>query len=116
MSSTQVTLRNIRPSKALARRIQAKCDALERFHPNILHCRVAIEREQPRDGPVGPFCVALRIAVPGVEIVVNHARHSDAHLALRDAFNVARRRLKDAASVVRGEVKSHSRPAAEVSP
>lgn len=116
MNGTNITLRNIKPSAVLTRRIRAKCEALERFHPEILHCRVSLERETPKAGPVGPFIVTLRVAVPGEEIVVNHVRHADAHLALRDAFSAARRRLKDAASVQRGEVKPHSRPTMEATP
>jgi ribosome-associated translation inhibitor RaiA len=110
MDSTQITLRNVKPSTALARRIREKCDALEKFHPNVLHCRVTLER----DDTAAPFCVTLRIGVPGDEIVVSHARHHNAHLALRDAFAAARRRLKDAASIARHEVKPHSQPAMEV--
>jgi hypothetical protein len=60
-----------------------------------------------------PFVVTLRIAVPGGEIVVDHAHHLDAHLAVRDAFAAARRRLKEDSSVKRGEVKEHSKPKPE---
>lgn len=114
MSSTQITLRNVGRSAALARRIREKCEGLEKFHPHIVHCRVTLERQQARDGTSGPYAVALRVGVPGREIVVNHARHLQSHLALREAFNAARRRLKDAASLARGESKSHSLPTPEV--
>lgn len=42
--ATQITLRNIKRSTMVARPIREKCDQLERFHPHILHCRVAIEQ------------------------------------------------------------------------
>ena len=112
MQSTQITLHNMRASPALARRIREKCDRLGRFHPHILHCRVRVEKGAAR-GP-GAFQVRVSIGVPGGEIVVDQSHHLDAHLAVRDAFAAARRRLKDAAGVTRNEVKQHSLPAMEV--
>jgi ribosome-associated translation inhibitor RaiA len=109
MQSTQITLRNMRGSPALTRRIQEKSDRLSRFHPHILRCRVSVERSGAH-GRTRPFLVTLRIAVPGAEIVVAHAHEIDAHLAVRDAFATARRRLKEESSVKRGEVKEHSKP------
>jgi hypothetical protein len=36
----------------------------------------------------------------------NHA-HEDAHVAVRDAFDIARRQLEDHVRVARGDVKTH---------
>ena len=91
MGTTQVTLRNIRQSAALTREIEQKCASLGRFHPRILGCHVTLGRE---DHPSGPFSASVRVTVAGDEIVVNHAHHLDAHLALRDAFAAARRCLE----------------------
>jgi ribosome-associated translation inhibitor RaiA len=116
MPSSQITLRNVKQSVALTRRIRDKCESLEKFHPDILHCRVTVEQEEARSTPgARPFQVTLVVVVPGRELVVDHARHVDAHLAVRDAFIAMRRQLKDAASVGRGEVKTHSQPLVEAS-
>jgi hypothetical protein len=57
--------------------------------------------------------VRIEVGVPGKHIVVgrapgDHLEHVDAHLALRDAFRVARRLLHEHAEVARGDVKSHA--------
>lgn len=114
MQSAQITLLNVKQSHALTRRIRDKCHALEKFHPHILNCHVTVEQVEARTALASrPFHVTLRVLVPGRELVVDHARNVDAHLAVRDTFTAMRRQLKDAASVVRGEVKTHSQPTLE---
>jgi ribosome-associated translation inhibitor RaiA len=115
MQATQVTLHNLHGSPALLRRIRAKCERLERFHPHLLYCRVSVEQEEARTRRARPYLVTLRIGIPGREIVVSHTHHVDAHLAVRDAFAAARRQLRDASNVGRGEVKDHSRTETEMS-
>jgi hypothetical protein len=44
--------------------------------------------------------------VPGREIVVNHEHDEDIYVALRDAFNAAKRQLEDYAQIRRGETRS----------
>lgn len=102
MQSTQITLRNVRQSPAFSRRIREKCEALERFHPHLSHCRVSVERASATTAHQ-PFQVTIRLGIPGGEIVVSHTHHLDPHLAVRDAFNAARRQLKDAAEIARGD-------------
>lgn len=110
---TQITLHNMRGSEALMRRIREKCARLERFHPHLLFCRVGIERIERAGVRARPYVATVRIGVPGHEIVVSHEHLLDPHLAVRDAFAAARRRLKDAAAITRGEVKSHANAAEE---
>ena len=112
MQATQISLRNLKHSPLVTRRIQEKCEQLDRFHPHIRYCRVAIEQESERPG-AHPFSVMLRIGIPGAEIVIGKTHDINYHLALRDAFAAARRELKEAASVRRGEVKPHAKPMKE---
>ena len=114
--ATQITLRNVKRSTIFARRVRDKCEALERFHPHILNCRVTLEQDTSRPGTARPYTVTLHIAVPGEELVVNHTHRVDPHLALRDAFAIMRRRLQDAAAIARREVKAHSQPVPETTP
>ena len=116
MEATQVTLRNVQPSPSLDRFIRQSCDALGRFHPHILHCRVTLEQEAPGPGTAHPFSVTLVATIPGAELVVHHSHPTDAHVALRDAFEAMRRRLQDAAALARHEVKAHSQPVPEGAP
>ena len=51
------------------------------------------------------FNVRLDITVPGKELVVNREADEDVYVALRDAFNAARRQLEDYGRRQRGEIK-----------
>lgn len=113
MQATQISVKNLKRTTQVAGRIREKCEQLERFHPRILHCRVAIEQESARPGAAGPVSVTLRVFVPGGEIVSTaHDIHS--HLAIRKAFTTARRQLKEAASLVRSEAHPGARRIQEV--
>lgn len=91
---TQVTLLNVKPSPALSRRIREKAEALERYHPRILHCRVSVAQEEKRTTHARPYSVTVRVGVPGGELVASHELHVDPFLAVRDAFAAMRRQLK----------------------
>ena len=92
MQTTQITLRNLRRSTALHARIRQHREHLERYHPNILSCRVAIESTASR-GAANQFGVHISVHIPGREIAVTRSHHEDVYLALRDAFEVVRREL-----------------------
>ena len=53
------------------------------------------------------FNVRIDIGVPGNEIVVNRDHHEDVYVALRDAFDAAKRQLEDYARITRGYIKTH---------
>jgi ribosome-associated translation inhibitor RaiA len=92
MQTTQITLRNLRRSTALHGRIRQHREHLERYHPNILTCRVAIEDASQR-GAAHQFGVHISVHIPGREIEVTRSHNEDVYLALRDAFEVVRREL-----------------------
>lgn len=94
-ASTQITLRNVRRSPLLARRIQEKCEHLERFHPAIGHCRVSVEHQGARGDRGKPYLVAVRVGVPGRALIASEAHHPQLAVALRDAFDAAARQLRE---------------------
>jgi ribosome-associated translation inhibitor RaiA len=98
MQSTQITLRNLRRSTVLHGRIQQLREHLERYHPDILSCRVAIE-DAGRRAEGRQFGVHLTVHIPGREIVVTRSHNEDVYLALRDAFQIVRRELLDASGL-----------------
>ena len=70
-------------------------------------CGVVIE-PAPRHKQQGKeFVVRIDIKVAGAEIAINRERNEDAFVAVRDAFDAARRKLEDHARRQRGDVKSH---------
>jgi ribosomal subunit interface protein len=106
----QITYRGMKKSEALDQRIRAKAAKLEVFHPRITSCRVAVEERHRHRQQGNQFTVRLDIRVPQTEIAVNRDHHEDVYVALRDAFDAARRKLEDFMRVQRGEVKAHEVP------
>jgi ribosome-associated translation inhibitor RaiA len=51
--------------------------------------------------------VRIDIGVAGGEIVVNRDHDEDVYVALRDAFDVAKRQLEEYARKLHGNVKTH---------
>jgi ribosome-associated translation inhibitor RaiA len=123
----QVTFRHMEPSAAVEARIRDEAAALDRYFSRITSCRVVVEAPGRRGKG---FHISIDIGVPGSEIAVNHdaslhgaamhgekaaltktdeaeAEHKDVYVALRDAFDAARRQLADYAEKLRGEVKRH---------
>jgi len=105
----QITVRDFPQSEALEARIREKAAKLEEFHPRITSCRVTVEESRKHHLQGHHFQVGVDVRVPGREIVVNQAHHEDAYVAVRDAFDAARRKLEDIARVQRGEVKARER-------
>jgi ribosome-associated translation inhibitor RaiA/cold shock CspA family protein len=111
----QITFRHMEPSPALDARIRQRAEELDQFFDRITACRVVVECGNRRHQQGNVFEVRIDLTVPGAEIVVgrdsgaNHA-HEDAHVAVRDAFDAARRRLEDHARDRRGAVKAHAVP------
>jgi cold shock CspA family protein len=108
----QITWRGLDPSEAVEADIRDKAEKLELFHGHIVSMRVVIERPHRHRHQGNLFHVSLDIKVPGREIAVGrgpaaHQAHEDAYVAIRDAFDAARRQLQDHARVRRGEVKQH---------
>lgn len=108
----QITLRDIPQSDALEAAIKEKAEKLDRFHQQIMACRVTVEIAGKHKHQGNQFKVDLDITVPGGEIVVNHHQNEDVYVALRDAFDAAKRQLEDFARKQRGDVKTHETPRA----
>jgi cold shock CspA family protein len=132
---TQVTFRGLAHSDVLESDVLERVAWLEQFHAGIVRCRVIIElpHRHRRDGR--HFHVRIEVTVRGGEpIVVSHEpslhgrlKHVDedvhrketevegvhryAAVAIREAFDAARRRLEDVAREQRGAVKTHEVPA-----
>lgn len=108
----QITFRGIPPSEAVEAKIREKAGKLERFHSNIMSCRVAVEAEHQHHHQGNQYHIRIDITTPGKEIIVSHEHHDkhaheDVYVAIRDAFDAAIRQLEDHARRQRGEVKTH---------
>ncbi|MDP1757156.1 MAG: ribosome-associated translation inhibitor RaiA [Pseudohongiella sp.] len=103
----QITLRDVDHSEALETHIREKSKKLENFFDHIISCRVVVEKPHKHKHQGGAFNIRIDIGVPGREIVVNRDRHEDVYVALRDAFDAAKRQLEDYTQRLRGETKLH---------
>jgi ribosome-associated translation inhibitor RaiA len=111
----QITFRQMGSSPAVEAHIRERAEALERFFPRIVACRVVVEASARRQRKGRIYRLRIELAVPGREIVVNrdppeHHAHEDILVALRDAFDAARRQLEDHVREARGDTKTHETP------
>ncbi len=106
----QITLREMAHSEALEKKIRDKAAKLEKFYPRIMSCRVTVDESHKHHQQGHHFEVKVEVHVPGREVAANLAHHEDVYVALRDAFDAARRQLEDIARLKRGDVKAHEIP------
>lgn len=107
----QIAFRNMPHSETIEELVRDKAAALDRFADHIMGCRVVVEVPHRHHQRGNLYQVKLDITVPGEEIVVSreptdHLADRDLQVALRDAFDTARRQLEDYVRRRRGFVKT----------
>lgn len=107
-TSLQITVRDIPHSDALETHIRAKVKKLEELFAQLVSCRVVVEVPHRHKQQGKHFNVRIDLGVPGNAIVVNRDHHEDPYVALRDAFDAAKRQLEDYARRLRRETKAHA--------
>jgi hypothetical protein len=132
---TQIIFRGIAPSAALEDDIRERIAWLEQFYRGIVGCRVRVEVPHRHRRSGRDVNIHLEVTVPGgPPVVVSHTPslhaslkdvgepehrkdaeiervHRYALVAVRDAFDAARRQLQDFAREQRGAVKTHEQAA-----
>ena len=96
----QVSFRHMKHSEAIEALVRDKVARLESISDRILACRVVIEPVGLHQEHGNLHSVRIDLTVPGREIVVSrapkqHSEHKDLEVALRDAFDAARRQLEE---------------------
>ncbi|MGQ9365751.1 HPF/RaiA family ribosome-associated protein [Azospirillum sp. ST 5-10] len=94
----QISFRNMHASDALEHTIRQKAAKLERVCDQITRCDVVVEtpHHDRRKGRL--YHVRIDLTVPGGELVVRGDQSNadeNVRVAVRNAFDVARRRLED---------------------
>jgi len=102
----QITVRDMPHSTALDEHIRAEAAKLEQYFSPITSCRIVTESPHKHHHQGRQFVVRLDITVPGREIVINHDHDEDVYLALRHAFDAAKRQLEGYARIRRGETRT----------
>ena len=104
----KITSRDFELTEPIEAVIHERATALEAFYGRISGCDVTVlapSIKHHRRG--GPFKVVIRLTVPGKELVVDHQSADELPVAIRDAFDAARRQLEDYGREQRGSVKIH---------
>lgn len=124
-----ITFRGIHPSAALEAEIRTHIDKLETYYSPIMGCEVLVEFAERHRETGNRYHVRIDLTVPGEEIVVAHEaslhataqdieaeegtkdaetdpERKHARVAVREAFDIARRQLQDYARRQRGDVKT----------
>lgn len=91
----QITFRDIPHSDALDAHIRDRAQKLDQVFGDIISCRVVVEQPARHQQQGKPFNIHIDLGVPGSEIVVDRQANEDIYVALRDAFDAAKRQLED---------------------
>jgi cold shock CspA family protein/ribosome-associated translation inhibitor RaiA len=111
----RITFQDMATAPAVEARIRERVESLESFFPGIVSCRVAVGSGARRHQQGRMYHLSIVLTVPGHEIVVNrdppeHHAHEDILVAVRDAFDAARRQLEDYVRRMRFDIKTHEPP------
>ena len=99
--------------------IEATCleeaQKLERHYDRLTGCRVVVTQPHQNKSKGNLYEIRIDVTAPGFEFAVNrvpadHHKDEDLHVAVKEAFRTARRRLEDAVSRKRRDVKHHEQP------
>lgn len=112
----RITFHQMDTSAAVEEAINKKVEKLEQISKNIIACRVSVEESSRHNSQGKLFHIVVDIEVPDApHIVVSKDKddkheHEDVYVAIRDAFESARRQLKEYESRRKMKVKRHSMP------
>lgn len=99
-NALQVVFHGMDHSDALEQKIFYEFEKLEKFHERITDCRVTVEAPHRHHRKGKLYDIAINLAVPGGGLTArtggsNNPAHEDAHIALRDVFQIITRQLKE---------------------
>jgi cold shock CspA family protein len=106
----QITSRDFQLTPAMEAQIREHADDLQLYFPRLTGCHIVVEAPVHHHRKGGPFDVRIDLRVPGADISVNHQSADDLAIAIRDAFDAARRRIEDHLRELRRDVKAHELP------
>ena len=111
----QITFRGIPQSDSIKAAIEEKAKKLDQFYEKIMACRVMVEAPHSHHQHGRLYHIRIDITVPGGELVANrspdkHQAHEDIYVAIRDAFDAAKRQLQSYNRRQKGKVKFHESP------
>jgi cold shock CspA family protein/ribosome-associated translation inhibitor RaiA len=111
----QITFHKMEPSPEIEAIVREKAERLNKYSYHIMSCRVVIDSPHRHHHKGNQYQVRIDLKLAGSEIAINreppeHSKDEDIRVALRDAFDSARRQVEDVVRHQRGFVKSHEAP------
>ncbi|MDP2681707.1 MAG: HPF/RaiA family ribosome-associated protein [Deltaproteobacteria bacterium] len=112
----QITARNFEITELIREQIKERAEKLDSFYSRIMRCRVVVEVPHHHKHKGILYDVHIYITVPGGELAIKREPNEDISVAIRDAFDAARRQLEDYSRKQRGDTKRHDEiPSAMIS-
>ncbi len=111
----RIMFRGMDPSESAEALVRRHADELGEFSGRITSCRVTLETAHSRHQQGKLYQVHIDVSVPGKHVLVNRSHdgnhaHEDLYVAIRDAFDAARRQLQDQMRRLDGATKAHEAP------
>ena len=112
-AEVQITFRGMETSPSVEAQVRHRIEELYQLSDRIAACRVVLEAAHRRHRQGMIYHVRIDLTVPGGPLVIDrepgedHA-HEDMRVAVRDAFDAARRRLQDRMRKLDGSVKQRA--------
>lgn len=103
----QILFRQMEPSNEVEAKIRERCHKLERFVEHIICCRLTIDAPSRRQHKDELYQVNMDLTLSDGELTVRPPPHKDVYVAIRDAFEIARRQLEEYVRRRRAELKLH---------
>jgi ribosome-associated translation inhibitor RaiA len=111
-SPPEIAYRGFEPMEAQIRAVEKELQDFEKYFSHVTSCSVIVTSPGSRHRNGDAFEITIRARLPtGKEIDVSKEsgddRYADFYFALSDSFKRAKRQLKEKATRLRGEVKTH---------
>lgn len=89
----QISSRKLFLSRSVKETIQQKAMKLEQFYDKIIGCKVMLDTPHRHKNHGILYNVSIEVSIPGADLVVKKEKHEDLQIAVREAFDAARRQL-----------------------
>jgi cold shock CspA family protein/ribosome-associated translation inhibitor RaiA len=108
----QITFHNMERTPEMEAIVRSRAEKMDKYADHIMSCRVVVDTPHRRHRRGNHYQVRIDLKLAGSEIVCNreppeHSQDEDIAVALRDAFDSARRQMEDYVRLRRGFVKTH---------
>ena len=108
----EITFKGLDRSAAIEAKITEKAAKLERVFDRMTHCRVVVAAPNKHHHKGKSYEIKIDIGIPDhAPLILTHESHvgdaqEDLQIALRDAFDAAKRRLDEIAERIKGSARA----------